>query len=158
MTSQNPILEALRDAAEKYRPAMSFTARKLMAAAMESENPSDLAAGIVTALHHEEAAQAASKSATEGLREHLLLILQELPARALPIRTRYASAALVDVPPQAMVTDESLIPPSLMVQPPPRPDLGAITKALRAGGTVPGAVLRNSRQTLRITPVKEPTK
>jgi hypothetical protein len=44
---------------------------------------------------------------------------------------------------RVVVTDETAIPPSLMCQPPPRPDREAIKRALAKGGTVPGATLTN---------------
>lgn len=48
------------------------------------------------------------------------------------------------------VTDPSLIPPSLMRQPPPAPDTEAIGRLLRNGGDVPGCALGNPVPTLTI--------
>lgn len=48
------------------------------------------------------------------------------------------------------VTDEALIPPSFMVQPPAKADTQAIGTVLRNGGSVPGATLSNASPSLTI--------
>lgn len=61
------------------------------------------------------------------------------------------TASVVNGRAAVAITDDAAIPPGFLEQPPPRPDKAAILKALKAGGTVPGVVLRNGAPSLRIT-------
>ena len=72
------------------------------------------------------------------------------------VRTDHHVASLRSANTRVIVMDEAALPAHLMRQPPPAPDLLAIGKLLRAGETVPGAVLSNGgADTLRISPRKD---
>lgn len=61
------------------------------------------------------------------------------------------TASVVNGRAAVAITDDAAIPPGFLEQPPPHPDKAAILRALKDGGTVPGAVLRNGAPSLRIS-------
>jgi Siphovirus Gp157 len=103
-------------------------------------------ASVALILALEEQAQAAKANA-ELARSALLAALEGTTGQVVAgIHTATVSKARAAV----AVTDDALIPPSFMEQPPPRADKAAILKAIKAGATVPGAILRNGAPSLRI--------
>ena len=106
--------------------------------------------GIIIALESlSELAAAAKTACRAALAETMSLGLTK-------VTTDYHVAALVSAKNHVIVMDEAALPAHLMRQPPPAPDLLAIGKLLRAGETVPGAVLSNGgADTLRISPRKD---
>lgn len=73
--------------------------------------------------------------------------------RAANLRRIERAAATVwlrGVAPQAVITDEAAVPAEYLVIPAPRPDLRAISQALKEGREVPGARLEAERETIAI--------
>jgi hypothetical protein len=66
------------------------------------------------------------------------------------VRGRHHTAALTASPPSVVITDAAALPARFLRQPPPEPDKEAIRTAIASGETVPGALLSNPPQTLRI--------
>lgn len=82
------------------------------------------------------------------LRRHLAEVMDETGAATIRAETHTASVSAGRA--GVVITDEALIPPTLMRQPPPAPDKTAIAKLLREGKAVPGAVLGNAGPSLTI--------
>lgn len=102
-----------------------------------------------TAILHLEAARDKIAQHIEDLRSTLAQVMYETGLTS--VRTIHGHTVFVREPqPRLLITDEKAIPPSLMEQPPPRPDRDAIMRLLREGKTVPGACLSNGAPTLAI--------
>lgn len=102
------------------------------------------AVSLVLALEEQEQA---SKAAAEIARSALLAALEGTTGQVIAgIHTASVTKGRASV----AITDDAAIPPKFMEQPPPRADKAAILKAIKAGGSVPGAVLRNGAPSLRI--------
>ena len=87
-----------------------------------------------------EALEAAAKASAAACRTALA---EAMATGATTVRTEHHTASLRAAPMRVLVTDAALLPPHLMRQPPPAPDLTAIGTLLRDGQDVPGAVLGN---------------
>ena len=59
------------------------------------------------------------------------------------IRTEHFSVSLRAAAQRVLITDEAAIPARYMVQPPPKPDMVAISALLRGGKVIPGVSLTN---------------
>jgi hypothetical protein len=99
--------------------------------------------------------EAAAKACGERLRAALAEVMSDTGATSLDLPHHRLS--LVDGKTAATVTDPAALPAEYMVQPPPRPDLHAIAKALKHG-PVPGAALRNGASHIKISPRQEKTR
>jgi hypothetical protein len=77
------------------------------------------------------------------MRERFAMILQELPAKVLPIEGKHHTYTISAARDGVRITDIDAIPAELMRQPPPSPDKAAILKLLSAGVPVNGATLSN---------------
>jgi hypothetical protein len=92
-------------------------------------------------IRHIEAVIREAEAARQALADTLRDVMDET---GMPgVRVEGGTWHLSDAQARLVITDETLIPVSLMEDPPPRPDREAIKRALRAGGTVPGAALAN---------------
>ena len=103
-------------------------------------------AAVVLILALEEQAEA-SKRAAERMRAALLAALEGTSGQ---VRVGIHTATVAKGRAAVAVTDDAAIPAEFMEPQPPRADKAAILKAMKAGATVPGAVLRNGSPTLRI--------
>jgi len=99
--------------------------------------------------------EAAAKACGDRLRAALAEVMADTGATSLDLPHHRLS--LVDGKTAATVTDPAALPAEYMVQPPPRPDLHAIAKALKHG-PVPGAALRNGASHIKISPRQEKTR
>jgi hypothetical protein len=134
----------LTDAA--VAPAM----RRAAALASEAGDFMDAARQLVPLVLDLEAASDALTAHARRLRDALAEVMEETGAGT--IRASEHVAAVTAGRASVVITDASLIPPSLMRQPPPAPDKAAIQKLLREGHAVPGAVPGNARPQLTIRP------
>jgi hypothetical protein len=84
----------------------------------------------------------------EGIREAIQVALEtaELPSLKTPAATLSMRAS----PPRVEITDPALLPAIFLIQPPPSPDKNAVKAALKAGETIPGAVLSNQPPALSV--------
>lgn len=83
-----------------------------------------------------------------GIREAIFAAMETAELRSLK-----APAATLSVrasPPAVEITDQSLVPPIYLKQPPPTPDKTAIREALKAGEAIPGATLSNQPDALSV--------
>ena len=83
-----------------------------------------------------------------GIREAIFVAMETAELRSLK-----APAATLSVrasPPAVEITDQSLVPPIYLKQPPPTPDKTAIREALKAGELIPGATLSNQPDALSV--------
>ncbi len=83
----------------------------------------------------------------KALRAALLELMVETGAPSISTGTHTIGTMEVR---RVHITDETLIPPSLMRQPAPKPDTETIGRLLRSGAEVPGALLSNASPTLTI--------
>jgi len=108
----------------------------------------DVAEAIVPLILDLEAGAEALDAHAKRLRLALAEVMDETGAAT--IRGDMHTASVSRGRAAVVITDDSLIPPSLMRQPPPVPDKAAIIKLLQSGQTVPGAALRNGAPSLSI--------
>lgn len=124
--------------------------RAMRAIAADAEGATELEAVLARtgrALVHLEAHVTQAEMQAKALREGLLALIVETGAPAFSIGTHTISTMETR---RVHVTDEALIPVTLMRQPAPKPDTEAIRRILTNGGEVPGAVLSNASPTLTI--------
>lgn len=95
--------------------------------------------GVILAL------EAVKDAASAGERAARVALAEAMSLGATTISNGNHTASLRDAPRVAMVMDAKALPPHYFVQPPPKPDLVAIRKALLAG-PVAGAELSNGGQ------------
>lgn len=139
------LYEPLRAAAAAYAHATAETT----AASDLTDALRAAIALIVAAETLEDKAEQTAKT----LRMRLAQTMSETGAPA--IRGEYHSAHLLTAPDRVWVQEESLVPPELIVQPPPKPDLAEIGKRLRAGDRVGGCVLAGNKEPrLVLRPIK----
>ena len=143
-------------------PHAAIALRRLAGAVTEAEDMGEAAPALLALLlATEEAAEAldAAAKATEEAAEELdaaakaarAALTAVLSDTGMPAaQTQHHTASVRDGAPGVVITDLALIPPTLMRQADPTPDKAAIAKALKAGGTVPGAELRNGAPVLTI--------
>jgi uncharacterized protein YbcI len=84
----------------------------------------------------------------ENIRTALLAAMAAVEMRKLELPT--ATITLKAVPPKANVYSEADVPSSFWKPQPPKLDLAAITAALKAKETIPGASLSNGNETVSI--------
>jgi hypothetical protein len=92
-------------------------------------------------IHQLETAADEITAAASALRRDLCEVMNE--TGMTHVRTETGTWHLREPSRRVVITDEAAIPPALMEQPPPRPDLAAIARALKAGGECPGATMSN---------------
>ena len=108
--------------------------------------------GIIMALEN------LSELATDAKTACRAALAEAMSLGLTTVRTDHHVASLRAATKRVIVMDEAALPAHLMHQPPPAPDLTAIGKLLRAGETVPGAVLSNGgADTLQIRTRKDTT-
>jgi hypothetical protein len=96
---------------------------------------------VADTIRHIEAVIREAEAARQALADTLRDVMDET---GMPgVRVEGGTWHLSDAPARLVITDETLIPVSMMEEPPPRPDREAIKRVLRNGGTVPGASLSN---------------
>lgn len=95
-----------------------------------------------------------AKAADAGEKALRAAITEAMSLGVTSVNLPHHVLSLVDGKQSAVVTDPALLPDEYMEQPPPRPNLHAIAKALKAG-PVPGAALRNGAPHVRIVPRRE---
>lgn len=83
----------------------------------------------------------------KALRAAMAEVMADTGATAVDLPHHRVS--LVDGKASVVITDEAAIPAQFMEQPPPKPNKDAIAAALKAG-PVPGAMLSNGGQHIRI--------
>jgi Siphovirus Gp157 len=91
------------------------------------------------------------EGAIERKREFVADIMETAGIKKL--RMPQAGVSLTPRPPKVLISDEAALPPMYFAipdPPAPRPDKRMIAEALKAGATVPGATLSNSRPTITI--------
>jgi len=99
------------------------------------------ARGVADTIRHIEAVIREAEAARQALADTLRDVMDQT---GMPgVRVDGGTWHLSDAPRHLVITDETLIPVALMEDPPPRPDREAIKRALRNGGTVPGATMSN---------------
>jgi hypothetical protein len=84
----------------------------------------------------------------EKTRARVLEAMQEADIKRLVAPDMTVS--LRPTSPRVIITDEALIPPDYMNQPPPKPDKRLIAQALKDKYAVPGAMLSNGGVTLAV--------
>lgn len=95
-----------------------------------------------------EVCMAARRKALEARAEHIrsYLFTNMLNCGMTRIESPWFVLAIQDNPPAVSVTDESLLPEAFWKQPPPVVDKLAIKAAIKAGDSVPGATLSQSKR------------
>lgn len=149
-----PIRDALRAVAEDLRAnemlpvAVQFGADDVV---RSPELMGALHAMTKTVLALRDAKQAANDAldrAEAALTEALV------ESGAYQLRTEHHVVTAVDSRPRPIVTNPAAIPPSLMRQRDPEPDMAAIKNLISAGQSVPGVTLNNPQPHLRIAAKK----
>ena len=87
-----------------------------------------------------DALQSAAKGAEAQCR---VALATAMALGSTTVRTEHFSVSLRAATQRVLITDEAQIPARYMVQPPPKPDLAAISALLRSGRTLAGAELTN---------------
>ncbi len=156
--SEAALLAKINDFAERLNygpgPADHFTASMRDAAVDVT---------LASGLHHKTAAlipvilaaEAAEEVAKGVVRDTRALLLDVLNQTTGVIRSASHQAGVANGKASVIITDEALLSPTMLRT---APDKAAIERALRAGGSVPGAVLSNGGgPQLRITTIKGTT-
>jgi hypothetical protein len=150
MTIQAMIAETAEAHADSA--ALPFAVRSALVKVSTAEDAPTAAAALGDAIAMAEAMATGIEAATKDMRERFAMILQELPAKALPVEGRHHTYTISAARDGVRITDIDAIPAELMRQPPPSPDKAAILKLLSAGTPVNGAILSNGgAPSLRIT-------
>jgi hypothetical protein len=129
-------------------PHAAIAMRRLAGVVTEAEDMGKAAPALLALLLATEEAAKALDAGAEAMRAALTAVLSDTGMPAA--QTQHHTASVRDGSPGVVITDLALIPPTLMRQADPTPDKAAIAKALKAGGTVPGAELRNGQPILTI--------
>ena len=87
-----------------------------------------------------DALQLAAKNAEAQCR---VALAEAMALGSTTVRTEHFSVSLRAAAQRVLITDEAAIPARYMVQPPPKPDMVAISALLRSGRTLAGAELTN---------------
>jgi hypothetical protein len=129
-------------------PYAAIALRRLAAAVTEAEDMGEAAPALLALLMATEEAAKQLDNAGSAMRAALTAVLSDTGMPAA--QTQHHTASVRDGSPGVVITDPALIPPTLMRQADPTPDKTAIARAIKAGGTVPGAELRNGAPVLTI--------
>ena len=129
-------------------PAVPHALRRLAALASESGDFLRIAEHMIPVILAAEDHAENLAAIAKRLRGVLAEVMDETGAATLRGETHTASVSRGRA--AVVITDEAAIPPHLMRQPPPAPDKAAISKLLREGNDVPGALLGNSAPSLTI--------
>lgn len=86
--------------------------------------------------------EAQAKSLAAAARDGLATVMSETGCANLKLPHHTVVAAMK--PPGVIITDATLIPPTLMVTPEPKPNISAIRQFLSQGQRIPGAELSNA--------------
>lgn len=120
-----------------------------------------MAADVLTALKASgdlllacEALAEMGNATCKALRAAMAEVMADTGATAVDLAHHRVS--LADGKASAVVTDPAALPQRYMVQPPPKPDMAAILRDLKAG-PVPGAALSNPQPHIRFSPKKDAT-
>jgi len=139
------ILSMIAETAEAHADsaALPFAVRSALARVATAEDAPTAAAALGDAIAMAETMATGIEAACKDMRERFAMILQELPAKALPVEGRHHTYTISAARDGVRITDIDAIPAELMRQPPPSPDKAAILKLLSAGTPVNGAALSN---------------
>ena len=154
------ILAMIAETAEAHADsaALPFAVRAALAKVATAEDAPAAAAALGDAIAMAETMATGIEAACKDMRERFAMILQELPAKALPVEGRHHTYTISAARDGVRITDIDAIPAELMRQPPPAPDKAAILKLLSAGAPVPGCTLSNGgAPSLRINARKSAT-
>jgi hypothetical protein len=94
-----------------------------------------------------EAMEEQAKAASTRIRAALAVVMAESGASGVDLA--HHTMALVEPKPRPFISDPAMLPPEYLVPQPPKPDMAAITRAMKAG-PVPGVSLSNSAPHVRI--------
>jgi F0F1-type ATP synthase membrane subunit c/vacuolar-type H+-ATPase subunit K len=156
MTIQAMIVETALAHADNN--ALPFAVRAALGKVTGAENAPTAAAALGDAIAMAETMATAIEAATKDMRERFAMILQELPAKALPVEGKHHTYTISAARDGVRITDIDAIPAELMRTPPPSPDKAAILKLLSAGVPVAGCTLSNGGMpSLRINARKSAT-
>jgi hypothetical protein len=132
--------------------ALPFAVRAALAKVAAAEDAPRAAAALGDAIAMAETMAAGIEAACKDMRERFAMILQELPSKALPVEGKHHAYTISAARDGVRITDIDAIPPEMMRQAAPAPDMKAILAALKAGTPVNGAILSNGgAPSLRIT-------
>lgn len=150
MSGARAALARLEAAAEPLLTDAAVTPAMRRAAGLAAEADDFMAAAghLVPLVLDLEAAADALTAHARRLRDALADVMDETGAGTIRAGEHIASVSAGRA--GVVITDPSLIPPSLLRQPPPQPDKIAIQKLLSKGVAVPGAVPGNARPHLTI--------
>lgn len=99
-----------------------------------------------------EAIEEQAKQCATTLRAAMAQVMAD--TGATEVRLPHHTVALVEPKPRPFVSDASALPAEFLIQPPPKPDMAAITKAMRAG-PVAGVSMSNGQPHIRISSRKD---
>jgi hypothetical protein len=125
--------------ADPFRPVRN--AAMTVCAAHDEADLVDAGQACGDVIAHLETAAAEIEAAAMAMRAALAEVMND--TGMTQVRTKAGTWHIREASPRVVITDEALIPPSLMDQPPPRPHRTAIARALKAGIAIPGATLTN---------------
>ena len=123
--------------------ALPFAVRAALAKVATAEDAPAAAAALGDAIAMAETMATGIEAACKDMREKFALVLQELPAKVLPIEGRHHTYTISAARDGVRITDIDAIPAELMRQAAPAPDKAAILKLLSAGTPVAGCALSN---------------
>jgi hypothetical protein len=95
-----------------------------------------------------EAIEEQAKAAGACIRSALATVMAESGASGVDLP--HHTMALVEPKPRPFISDVALLPAEFLIPQPPKPDMAAITRALKAG-PVPGVALSNAAPHIRIS-------
>lgn len=136
--------ETLRDTVEGQSDALDL-ARQLIRASREDEAEAKGLSEYIDALQSRRARLTARAEKREAAALFLLLEIGEKT-----LRDPAFTASVVPTPGKVKFSDTSVLPPWAWRTPKPEPNTAEIRKRLTAGEKVPGALLDNGGQTLRV--------
>jgi len=139
------ILAMIAETAEAHADsaALPFAVRSALARVATAEDAPAAAAALGDAIAMAEAMATGIEAASKDMRERFAMILQELPAKVLPVEGKHHTYTVTSARDGVRITDIDAIPAELMRQASPTPDKAAILKLLSAGVPVAGCTLSN---------------
>lgn len=150
MSGARDALHALADAAAPLLvdAAAAHPLRKQAADIADAADFIVAAERVIPLILDIEGAADALTAHAKRLRETLATVMDETGAATIrsPLHTASVSRGRAAV----VITDSALIPPEFMRVPPPAPDKAAISKSLKEGVAIPGALLGNAAPQLTI--------